>query len=237
MGQIKKIVPKQTRDKIVDVFEQGLPEGSLRRDHFANAISVSGAVLVASGAVLDAKGYKKSGMVLRGIGEAADDVDGDSARRLETAGRPGALVDATLDKIKVAIEVGVLWGHARNMTEIEATSRKKRLAFIATKHAVNATLNMYVASKGIEKGTSPAGSANMWADGLAIGLWGISDASESPRVKTVADTLGNVAFAAGVVTGAVSAFGYAEQALQARDLSVAERQYNNDTSNLSFQHL
>lgn len=234
MGQLKKLVPKTTRNKIVEKFEEVLPENSLRRKHFANIISVGGAGLVAAGAALDTKGYRRSGMLLRGFGETADDFDGDTARRLGTAGKSGAVVDSVLDKIKVAIEVGVLWSNAANLDNTQAGSRKRRLSFIAGKHLTNAALNTYIEARGADAHSSQMGQVNMWMDGLAIGFWGIADVCDSPSTKTAVNSLGNVAFGAGIMTGVVSNYGYANQAMSINSQHPVQFP---DTGNLDYVHV
>ena len=217
MGQLKKLVPKQARNRIFESVDPYLPEGSFIRKHFANAISVSGALLVVSGAVADAKGHEKIGMVMRGVGETADDFDGDSSRRLNTDGHTGALVDSVLDKIKIAMEVTVLWKHTSSMFGPESYDRKKRLSVIAGKHIVNASLNTYITARGQEAHSSTSGQVNMWMDGLTIGFWGIADVSESQSIKTTTNTIGNIAFSAGLLTGAASIYGYAVQAIDSHN--------------------
>jgi phosphatidylglycerophosphate synthase len=214
MGQLKKILPKKHRDTIFDVVDSRLSQDGIIRKQLANGISAAGAVLVASGAAIDKAGYRKTGMALRGVGQTADDIDGDVSRRLGTNGKTGALVDATFDKVKVAIEVATLWKNSTADSELHEGHRKAKLAVISGKHIVNAALNTYIEASGAESATSEAGKVNMWMDGLTIGFWGISDVVESSTAKHTMNTLGNAAFAGGLITGALAMYGYANQAFE-----------------------
>src|SRR5690606_515354 len=130
MGQIKKLVPRQYRDKIAGRIDRVLPEGFIRNQS-ANMISAAGAGLVLAGTAADIRGHRKLGTALRTVGETADDIDGDWARRFNIASASGTLVDAVLDKVKVAAEVYTLWQHSTDMEPAQAASRKRRIAFVA----------------------------------------------------------------------------------------------------------
>jgi len=213
MGQLKKLVPKSRRDQIFNYVDEKLPENGFVRDHFADGISVLGTVFVGVGAVMDAKGFKKTGLAVRSMGHAADDLDGDTARRLGTAGRKGALVDATLDKFKVLTEIGVMWKHTKSDMDQDSKAKKQwMLAFIAAKHVTNSALNVYIESTGKYTESSKAGKTNMWADGLTFAAWGVADTTENQTTRLIANGIADVSFVAGAVLGVVSAKGYLEQA-------------------------
>lgn len=209
-------MPKKYRDKVFDYFDARLPEGSFRRRHFANAISAGGAALVGAGAVLDIAGHRLAGMTLRAVGEFGDDLDGDTARRLGTAGRSGAWVDSFLDKGKVATHVIVLWKHATDKPEIPMADRRSRIAAIGAKHIVNAALNGYIESQGSEASSSDYGKVNVYVDGVTFGLWGFADVFENYAAKRTLNTLGNITFGIGLVTGGAAMSDYARRALEAR---------------------
>lgn len=213
MGQLKKLVPAGTRDKIAEKIEGIMPEGFIRNQS-ANAISAIGAGLVVAGSVVDARGYRKLGATMRCVGETADDVDGDWARRFNIASATGALVDATLDKVKVAAEVYTLWNHANSLDAPDGSKRRRRIAFVAGKHGLNAALNVYITARGGEAASSQAGKANMWADGLFFGGATIADSSDSPRVQAVGNVISDIGFVSGVVIGTVATLGYARQAIE-----------------------
>jgi len=176
----------------------------LVRDNFANAISVGGFLLVAAGAKIGGK----AGLALRAVGETADDLDGDTARALGTDDKGGAIIDAVLDKFKVAIEIKKLWEDATKLEGSEQLKRRLALGFIAGKHATNATLNVTAQARGLEPHSSFAGRANLWVDGVAIAAFGLSDVVDN---KDVGKTIANVGYAmtaVGAVTGAIAAYGY-----------------------------
>lgn len=212
MGQIKKLIPKRQRDVIAGRINKMMPEGFIRNQS-ANIISAVGAGLVLAGSAADVRGYRKLGTALRTVGETADDVDGDWARRFNIASASGALVDAVLDKVKVAAEVYTLWQHSTDMEPAQAASRKRRIAFVAGKHGLNAALNTYITARGEEAESSFAGKTNMWADGLFFGGAAIADTAESPRIRTAANVISDIGFISGVVIGGIATTGYAKQAL------------------------
>lgn len=213
MGQIKKLVPASTRDRIAERIDGIMPEGFIRNQS-ANIISATGAGLVVAGSVIDAKGLRKTGAAMRCVGETADDVDGDWARRFNIASATGALVDATLDKVKVAAEVYTLWNHANSISPIESARRRRRIAFVAAKHGLNAALNVYITARGGEAASSQAGKANMWADGLFFGGATIADSTDWPRVQAVGNVISDIGFVSGAVIGTVATIGYAKQAFE-----------------------
>lgn len=191
-----------------------LPDGLLRQQS-ANIISLAGATFVIAGAAADTNGYRRVGTTLRCVGEAADDIDGDWARRFGVANKTGALVDATLDKVKIAAEVWTLWRHTETMPPDEASTRKRRVAFVASKHAINAALNSYIALRGEDADSSFAGKANMWADGIFFGGAAVADTAQSPRIKAAGNLISDIGFVSGMVTGAAAIAGYSRRALGA----------------------
>lgn len=212
MGQIKKLVPQETRRRIVDSVDRRLPEGSFARRHFADAITLAGVGLVGAGVAVDMMGHRKTGAVLRMAGNALDDVDGDWARALHIDSEGGALHDSTGDKIKVLAEAALLAWHTINMPPEESARRKVRIGIVAAKHVVNAGLNIALTATGGEAHSSEPGKANMWADGVTTAAMSLQDAfsqadDSMPFVRRVED----VSFAAGVMTGVVSAVGYGKQ--------------------------
>lgn len=218
MGQIKKLMPKSHRDRIFNFVDKRLPEESFARENFANGISIGGTVMVAAGTVLDFAGHRKTGAALRAVGETGDDFDGDAARRLGTAGRGGALLDAVVDKLKVGMELAVLWKHSTEAAyDSSQTDRRGRLAVIAGKHVSYAALNSYIEFKGGEGKSLEPGKINAYVDTLTAASWGIADAAESEPVRAAFNTIGNIGFVAGLGTGAHAFITYAKEAMEVRN--------------------
>lgn len=204
MGLLKNALPRATREHIARYADDRLPDGFIRKN-FANGISVGGFLLVAAGAKIGGK----SGLALRAVGEAADDVDGDAARALGTDSKSGAMIDVVLDKFKVGIELKKLWEDSGKLEAPEQIKRRLALGFIAGKHATNAALNVAAQAKGLEPHSSFAGRVNLWVDGVAIAAFGLSDVVDN---KDASKTIANVGYTMttiGAITGAIAAYGYA----------------------------
>jgi phosphatidylglycerophosphate synthase len=212
MGVVKHLVPRQTKQKIADTVNEQFPDGIVRKN-LANAVTVVGAAAVVAGERIDGK----AGLVLRGIGELADDVDGDISREFGISSKTGAFLDAILDKVKVAEELRVLWRHTNEFEPGEKIKRRAALGFIATKHTVNAVLNTTAQLKGLEPKSSTAGQINLWADGAAIAAFGASDVSNSPAVQEKLADAGYALVVASIPVGVVAAMGYARQLRQPSD--------------------
>lgn len=206
MGVVKHLVPKKAKQKIVDTVNETFPDGLVRKN-LANAITVAGAGAVVAGEIMDGR----AGLVLRGIGELADDVDGDVSRQFGISSKTGAFLDAILDKVKVAEELRVLWRHTNEFEPREKIKRRAALGFIATKHTVNAVLNTTAQLKGLEPQSSTAGQINLWADGAAIAAFGASDVSNSPVAQEKLADAGYALVVASIPVGVVAAVGYARQ--------------------------
>lgn len=206
MGIIKHVIPRDTRQSIVNAVNEHTQEGIIR-NNLANAESVGGFLLVAAGAKIDGK----AGLVLRAFGELLDDIDGDTARALGIVSKIGAFLDPVVDKGKMLIELKTLWTHADSFDDQERIKRHLALGVIAGKHAVNASLNTIAFVYGLEPEASSAGKINLWIDGLAIAAFGISDVVESPLKQHQFATIGYAATAVGIPSGVIAATGYARQ--------------------------
>lgn len=206
MGLLKNSVPQPARREVARFVNEALPEGFIR-NNFANGITVGGLALVVTGSMIDGK----LGLALRAGGEVADDFDGDFARLLGIDDEFGALLDASLDKLKVAAEVWTLWKHTRDFEPEEQRKRRIALGIIAGKHATNMTLNVTAKFMGLDPHSSAAGQANLWVDGTALAAFGISDVTEDPVKKERTAQIGYAATAVGVITGGVAIAGYAGQ--------------------------
>lgn len=206
MGLSKHVLTKSKRARVVESIDSRLPDGSLRRN-FANTISLGGAALVTLGARVDGK----AGLVLRAVGELADDVDGDAARALGITSEFGAKLDAVLDKWKLYKEFQTLWDHTEDFQPEEQLKRRTALAIIAGKHSINAALNTTAEIMGLEPKTSRAGAANLWVDGIALAAFGLSDVTQNPVLSQRFAEVGYAFTGAGVLTGATAIVGYSRQ--------------------------
>ncbi len=207
MGQLKRLIPKSRRPALAEAIKARLPEGPIR-NHAADAVTITGIGLIALGAKVDGR----FGMFVRMIGKFGDDLDGDLARMLGTDSRFGALLDATADKIGVAVEVPLLWKHTNERSGPTRLAHRAMIATIAAKHTTNAALNIIAMARGRESKSSGIGKVNAYLDGMAAGCMGISDVAKSSRVRTAAELSSYAFFAAGLATGTLAAIGYAGDA-------------------------
>jgi phosphatidylglycerophosphate synthase len=207
MGQLKRLIPKSRRPALAEAIKARLPEGPIR-NHAADAVTITGIGLIALGAKVDGR----FGMFVRMIGKFGDDLDGDLARLLGTDSRFGALLDATADKIGVAVEVPLLWKHTNERSGPTRLAHRAMIATIAAKHSTNAALNIIAMARGRESKSSGIGKVNAYLDGMAAGCMGISDVAKSSRVRTAAELSSYAFFAAGLATGTLAAIGYASDA-------------------------
>lgn len=173
MGVLKHAVPQVWRDKALVAANAILPPGVLRQNA-ANLETVAGLGLVALGS----RQRGKMGLVMRVIGQALDDIDGDTARALGVASRFGALLDPVCDKLKMAFEVKTLWKQSEDLPYAERIRRQSALGFIASKHAANAVLNSAAFVKGYNPQASLLGKINLWVDGVALASFGVADVCE-----------------------------------------------------------
>ena len=212
MGVIKRAIPKRVKNRVLSWADEKMPEDSFIRKNSANAISAAGAGLVWLGTAADRAGYRKTGFVMRATGNAADDVDGDWSRHFKLDGKTGALVDASLDKLKAMAEVYTLWKHTESMTPEEAARRKVMLGFVIGKHSLNAALNTFIQLRGGEAASSKAGKINMWMDGIYFGSEAVRDTTDSEMWLATSRVVSAAAFTGGVIFGGASTIGYARQA-------------------------
>ncbi|HLC91594.1 MAG TPA: hypothetical protein VJC09_00920 [Candidatus Saccharimonadales bacterium] len=205
MAVVRRIVPQSVKSRVIKFVDDRWPDGPVRRN-LANMVSGGGAAAVAIGAVVGGK----FGVALRSGGELADDVDGDFAHTFGGT-KNGKKVDATLDKVKMAIEIARLWHDSAKLNDDERPKRRIALGFIASKHLINATLNLTAEAKGLDPSSSMAGRINIWVDGFACAAFGVSDVIKNEKYSKAAAAVGYVATAIGVPTGLVTTYGYMNQ--------------------------
>lgn len=218
MGILKHAIPRSVRGQMVEYVDDKLPDGFARRN-LANTITISGALLVMAGAKMGGK----KGLALRAIGEALDDVDGDTSRAFNIASRGGAILDPLLDKFKMLLELITLWRQSAELPDAERLERRLALGFIAGKHTVNAALNASSFLLGLEPHSSNMGKTNLWIDGVAIGAFGLSDVTQEPKLKEHFAAIGYAATLAGAPVGFITAAGYTIELIHGLQLKSPEQ--------------
>ena len=140
-----------------------------RRDVLApaNFVSLAGLLLTIYGAV---NITTLSGVVVLGIGRFIDVFDGKVARATH-ASPFGALVDATCDKIGIAVLLPAVW--------IAGIAPYWLLVYIALQNILNIILNWLTAARGGTPASSKTGKYAMFAQNVSLGFYALGNTIDS----------------------------------------------------------
>lgn len=151
-----------------------------RRDVFtpANATSILGLSLTIYGAF---NLTSLSGVLILGLGRFIDVFDGKIARATHTS-KLGALVDATCDKIGIAVLVPAAW--------IADIAPVWLLVYILLQNILNVVFSILTAARGGEPESSKHGKYAMFIQNISLGCYALGAATDLDFFITLGLLLG-----------------------------------------------
>lgn len=169
-----------------------------------NAISALGFVLVLYGLLLIYRGDVAVGMVMVALGRILDMADGYMAHKTGTKSPLGEAVDATIDKVEIAVALPVL-----AFSEVLLPWQALALALL---QVVNIACAAVARLRRISLHASELGKYAATLQWTAIVLYGFAVALEGRGTVSVLLWIAHIIFALSIVMGTVAASGYIKDA-------------------------
>ena len=166
----------------------------------ANFVSVLGLLLTIYGAF---NITSLTGVIVLGIGRIVDIFDGKVARSTHVSPF-GALVDATCDKIGIAILIPAVW--------IADIAPYWLLIYIALQNILNIVLNWLTAARGGTPASSKTGKYAMFAQNVSLGFYALGNTVDS----IIAVRIGLIVGLASLYWAVKATYGYTRAASNAK---------------------
>lgn len=175
----------------------------------ANAVSLAGAGVVASGLKDIATGDTTKGVIKVGVGRVFDLADGMVADKTGTKSPIGEGVDVVVDKAEVALALPVL--------AYKGVLPKPAAGVVFALNVANAAFSSVAKRRGAEIHPSKEGKLAMFGQWMGIGMYGLSRVAKDQEMEKTAMALeaaGHISMIATAALGAKAVLGYAQDAMQ-----------------------